>query len=160
MLILGIDPGVSGAIAELRDGRLARVHPMPTFTTKGTKRVVDEDGLARIIRSAVPDHAYIEQVNSRPGEGHAGAFAFGRSYGVPLGVLAGLGVGRTPVAPVTWKASLRVPADKDGARARASQLMPYAAHLWPRKMDDGLAEAALIALYGHGLGVAKNSIQW
>ena len=54
----------------------------------------------------------------------------------------------TMVAPLKWKRALGVPADKDGARARASQLLPAHAGLWCRVKDDGRAEAALIAYYG------------
>jgi hypothetical protein len=54
----------------------------------------------------------------------------------------------TIVHPRTWKRALGVPREKDGARARASQLLPAHAHLWPLKKHDGRAEAALIATYG------------
>jgi crossover junction endodeoxyribonuclease RuvC len=62
--------------------------------------------------------------------------------------LAALGVPMSFVAPATWKRALQVPAAKDGARARASQLLPAAAGHWPLVKHDGRAEAALIALYG------------
>jgi hypothetical protein len=64
------------------------------------------------------------------------------------GVLASRSVPLTLVPPVRWKRALGVSKDKDGCRARASQLLPKAAHQWPLRKHDGRAEAALIALYG------------
>ena len=68
--------------------------------------------------------------------------------GVILGVLASRSVPLLLVSPVSWKRALGVPKAKDGARARASQLLPEAAHQWRLKRHDGRAEAALLALYG------------
>lgn len=70
------------------------------------------------------------------------------AYGVVIGVLATLGVPMTFVSPQVWKRTLQVPAAKDGARARASQLMPAAVAHWPIVRHDGRAESALIATYG------------
>jgi crossover junction endodeoxyribonuclease RuvC len=83
-----------------------------------------------------------------PGQGVSGVFAFGKAYGVVIGVLAAHGVPMTFVSPVKWKKALQVPASKDGARARASQLLPQAASEWPLVKDSGRAEAALIAYWG------------
>jgi hypothetical protein len=75
-------------------------------------------------------------------------FGYGESFGLVRGVLAARAVPYTLVTPVTSKRSLQVPKAKDGARARASQLLPASAHLWPLKHHHGRAEAALLALYG------------
>jgi crossover junction endodeoxyribonuclease RuvC len=75
-------------------------------------------------------------------------FAFGKGYGIVLGVLAAHGVPVTLVAPAVWKRALGVLKAKDAARARASQLLPQCAGQWPLKKDHGKAEAALLALYG------------
>jgi crossover junction endodeoxyribonuclease RuvC len=158
--ILGIDPGVGGGLAQLSGGQVVAVWPMPVFNVTKTKRRTDPDGLANLVRGLAPDHAFVELVGSRPGEGHAGAFSFGKSAGVIEGVLAGLGVARTLVTPAQWKFALRVPADKHGARARASQLFPAASTLWTLAKDDGKAEAALIALWGYRNGIASSSVEW
>lgn len=146
--ILGIDPGLSGALALLDiDGSL-EVIDMPTLQLK--KRVVDEYALARIIDdwSSRIREVWIEQVGVRPGEGAVGAFSFGRGYGLLRGVCAANFLTMMDVTPGAWKAALKVPAEKDGARARASALLPRSAHLWPLKKHDGRAEAACIALHG------------
>lgn len=157
MTIAGIDPGLTGAIAVLDDAGELTVHDMPVLrTTRGgkAKRELDAHGLARLLRSIRIDHAYVELVAARPGQGVTSMFGFGRSVGIIIGVLATLNIPLTPVSPAAWKRNLQVPKAKDGARLRASQLMPRSAHLWPLVKHDGRAEASLLALYGlrSGLG--------
>ena len=149
-MIIGVDPGLSGAVAFLDPlrGQL-NVEDMPTLLASGTgRRSVDAAGLARMLRGWRTDHAYVEQVSAMPGQGVSSMFSFGRSYGVVLGVLAALEVPVTLVQPRVWKQALRVPAAKDGARARASQLLPRHTAAWPLAKHDGRAEAALIAFWG------------
>lgn len=152
MILCGIDPGLSGAIAFLdtAEGR-CDVHPMPTLALSRSgknKREIDAYALADLLRSVRIGHAFVELVGPMPGQGVSSVGAFMRGYGVVLGVIATVGIPLTLVAPAKWKRALSVPADKDGARARASQLLPWSAHQWSRAKDDGKAEAALIALYG------------
>ena len=152
-LILGIDPGLSGALAFFTPGTGALVvHDVPVLalTRNGkAKREVDAVELARLVDAAGPiDHAYIEAVGAMPGQGVSSVFAFGKVFGLLLGILAANFIPHTLVPPARWKRALRVPAEKDGARARASQLLPAHAGLWTRAKDDGRAEAALIAFYG------------
>lgn len=160
MLIIGVDCGLSGALALMRDGVVTEVMDMPTLVlSRGAKakREVDAHLLADRLEAERPDHAFVEQLwGMMPlndpegrGQGAARAFAHGKGYGIIIGVLAALDIPITLVTAQRWKKSLGVPADKDGARARASQLMPAAARLWPLKKHDGRAESALIALYGY-----------
>lgn len=150
MIAAGIDIGLSGAIAFLdSDGGLT-ITEMPTLAlSRGgkNKREIDAHALAVILSGHI-DHAFVERVGAMPGQGVSSVFAFGKSYGIVIGILAALGVPVTFVAPRKWKTALSVPAAKDGARARASQLMPQGAEFWRLKRQDGCAEAALLALYG------------
>lgn len=159
MKICGIDPGVAGAIALLEDDRLLQVLDMPTFQMK-TKRTINADGISTTLRDWQPDHVFLELVGSRPGEGHVGAFSFGEGVGVLRGVVAALQLPITRVTPAQWKQALKVPAAKDGARARATQLFPRAAAQWSRVKDDGRAEAAMIGLWGWRCGLGNRSIEW
>ncbi len=159
MKICGIDPGLSGALALFEDDRFNQVLDMPTFQMK-TKRTVNADGVSTILREWQPDHVFLELVGSRPGEGHVGAFSFGEGVGVLRGVAAALLLPITRVTPAQWKIALKVPAVKDGARARATQLMPRAASNWQRVKDDGRAEAALIGLWGYRMGLGNRMIDW
>jgi len=155
MVVCGIDPGLSGAIALIAaegEPNAATVFDMPVFLLSRAgrnKREIDAYGLARLLAEHYPiGHAFVEQVGARPGQGTSSMFAFGKAVGIVIGILAANGIPTTAVSPHEWKKTLRVPADKDGARARASQLLPAAAHQWGRAKDSGRAEAALIALWG------------
>jgi crossover junction endodeoxyribonuclease RuvC len=142
MIVIGIDPGLSGAVAFLDadTGVVVDVLDMPThLLARGgkSKREVDPHTLAGAIGRDRISHAFVEQVGAMPGQGVSGVFAFGKSFGITIGVLATLGVPMTFVAPNIWKRALQAPAVKDGARARATQLMPAAAHHWPLVKHDG-----------------------
>lgn len=147
--ILGIDPGLSGALAlyDPTDGAL-EVVDMPTLQLK--KRVVDEYALARIIDnwSSRIREVWLEQVGTRPGEGAVGAFSFGRGYGLIRGVCAANFLTIIDVTPATWKGAMKVRGDKDASRAAASALFPRQSGLFARVKDDGRAEAVLIARHG------------
>lgn len=148
-MIVGIDPGLSGALAWY-DGETLTVEDMPTLSlTRGgkAKRAVDGSRLAALLRPRV-DHVVIERVAAMPKQGVSSVFSFGQTYGLILGVVAALQIPHTTVPPATWKRALGVPKAKDGARARATELLPEWADRWARAKDDGRAEAALIALYG------------
>lgn len=153
-MILGVDPGLNGALAflDLQNGKLTIID-MPTIEAGvKSKRVVNEAAIADLIDPSSADHAYVEKVGAMPGNGAVSMFGFGVSYGLVRGVIAANFIPVTLVPPQTWKRVLGVPAAKEGARARASQLLPAFSHLWPLAKHDGRAEAALLAYYGavHG----------
>jgi len=149
MPIIGIDPGLGGALALLYNNDL-EIYDMPTIQD-GTKRRVDHAQLA-IILDLWAKHqgitCVIEKVASMPGNGHAGAFTFGRAAGVVIGAVAANFIPIVEVPPQVWKRKTQTPTDKDGARLRASEIFPRYAGQWARVKDDGRAEAALIAYYG------------
>ena len=150
-MAIGIDPGLNGAIAlwDMDENKLLGVTAMPVFSIKG-KHVTDQYGLATVLRPYAPSIrvAFVENVHSMPKQGVKSTFTFGDGFGIVKGVLAGLAISTSLVEPKQWKGVMKVTADKDSSRQRASSLMPYAAHLWPNKNDDGKAEAALIVYYG------------
>ena len=146
---LGIDPGLSGAIALLRDDlSLVAVFDMPVMTLRKGKNQVNAAALANIIkRPGYTMTAYLEAVSAMPGQGVSSMFSFGTSYGIVQGVLAALGIPVVLVTPQSWKkwAGL-VGKEKDYARTLAQRLYP-AAEL-SRKKDIGRADAILIGRYG------------
>lgn len=152
MIIAGIDPGLNGAVALYDTGNgTCVVHDMPTYAlVRGgkSKREIDAHQIADILRSQRIGHLFIEQVSAMPGQGVSGVFAFGQAFGIVKGVAAAIGIPMSFVVPAKWKRDLGVPAAKDGARARASQLLPSAADQWPLVKHDGRAESALITLWG------------
>lgn len=152
MIVAGADPGLSGAVAffDTVTGALT-VHDMPTHALSRNgkaKRELDMVELARLVDAAGAGHAYIEQVGAMPGQGVSSVFAFGLAYGALRMAFAASFIPTTLVSPAVWKRALGAPAEKDGARARASQLLPQHAGLWTLKKHDGRAEAALLAVYG------------
>jgi crossover junction endodeoxyribonuclease RuvC len=157
-LYLGIDPGLSGALALLDDSGGLRVQDMPTLSlARGgkTKREIDVYALARILDEwtmlGVIEHAVLEKVGAMPGQGVSSMFAFGQAFGIARMAVASCFIPITLVPPQTWKSALRVTAEKDSARARASELLPAHNGLWTRAKDDGRAEAAMMALYCKGV---------
>lgn len=148
---IGIDCGLNGAIAVLDDGKLVLVRDMPTLTVdinKKSKRQVSPQLLVEIIGNLKPDLAIVERPAARPGQGVTAMFGFGRSLGVVEGVLAGLSVPVTYVAPATWTKAMGKAAGKDASRQRAIELFPTMSEYFTRVKDDGRAEATLIAMWG------------
>lgn len=151
-MILGIDPGITGALAVYGADGL-HIHDMPVLATRATRkrRVVDARSLAVLVDNLNPENiemAVVEQQQAMPRQGVSSSFGLGRSMGVVEGILAAYGVPMTVVPPARWKRDLSVPAAKDGARERATQLFPASAHHWERRAQHGRAEAALLAWWG------------
>ena len=151
--ILGIDPGLDGAIAVLTDsGELVAIHDMPTLLdgAKG-RRAVNAALFASIVYQTHASRAFCELVGPRPTDGTTGAFGFGRTRGIIEGVCAAAGVPLAMIAPPTWKRSAGIAPgreNKDSARSVAIARWPAQAALFARKGDVDRAEACLIALAG------------
>ena len=150
MKILGVDPGVNGAMAVLEGDRLVDLVDMPTLEDgpKG-RRTINAPLVASALALHHFDRAFVEKVGTRPGEGAVGAFAFGRGLGVLHGALAALDVPVVNVTPQAWKKFHGLSNEaKDASRSKAIALWPAWAQAFARVKDDGRAEAALIALAG------------
>lgn len=147
--ILGIDAGNSGAFAFLTPHVGVETFDMPIVKV-GKGHSIDECVLARLLdaRAQDIDYAVLEQQWARPTDGGPQGFKLGVGFGILRMALASNFIPFTVVSPVRWKRALGCSANKDSARALASQLMPKDAHQWALKKHDGRAEAALIALYG------------
>lgn len=144
-IIMGIDPGISGAVAfyfPMVPSRIA-VDDVPVA---GGEINVNE--LARLIRVHRPTLAVIERVSAMPGQGVVSMFNFGRSYGDVRGVIGAMEVPLHFVTPQKWKKHFGLSSDKDESRRRAIRVFPSVAESFKLKKHDGRAEAALIALYG------------
>ena len=163
-LTLGIDPGITGAMAIFCGTELLRVYDLPTAPrSRGKGMQIQAALLAGLVRSGASYRcAYLERVQAMPplrgkgGErvlaGTTSSFNFGHSFGVIEGVLAALEVPVELVEPARWKrAAGLVGRDKDAARTAALALYPSAAPWLARKKDVGRADAILIGAYGLGL---------
>lgn len=142
--VLGIDPGLSGAVAYYFPDHPGGITAEDIPLAAGE---VDAVTLARRIQQMRPTMAVIELVGSRPGQGVSSTFKFGVAFGVLRGVALTLGVPLHRVAPTTWKRHFKLGPDKEQARAMAISLWP-ASDAFSRKRDHNRAEAALLARYG------------
>lgn len=152
-IIVGVDPGLSGALAFIQQGGSLSVEDMPVVhVVRGAKnkREVDLHGLDSVVKNYKTRDmvAFVERVGAMPGQGVTSMFSFGFSYGAVLQALASNGVVLHHVTPQAWRKSLSVRKGKEGSRMRASELMPSCADLWPAIKHTGRAEAALIAYHG------------
>lgn len=154
--ILGVDPGLSGALT-LYDTKTAEIEirdmPVHRLVRGGkAKTEIDLYGVANILDgwNGRIKTAYVERVASSPQMGTSSAFAFGRAAGIVLGALAAHFIAIEEVPPVTWRRAVGIKsqAGKDTSRALASALFPRFSGQFARVKDDGRAEATLIAVYG------------
>jgi len=159
-VVVGVDPGKSGAIAMLRsDGALiVGLYDMPVVGPIISATLLDQIVHNYVDPLASPPYgvAVIEDVHAMPKQGVSSSFSFGRSLGVAEGVLAGNGLAVHYVSPARWKKALGLTADKGTARRRAIELWPTRAALFARVKDDGRAEAALIAYWWIHHGEGRN----
>ncbi|MGP1257084.1 MAG: crossover junction endodeoxyribonuclease RuvC [Kiloniellales bacterium] len=157
MRVVGIDPGLSGAIAVISDSgdHIVDCIDMPTLELKRgrkNKRELDhvELALAMLRLCDGASAVFVERVQSMPGQGVSSSFAFGRATGIVIGLTAAQQVPLHEIAPVRWRrlVGLKSGSGKDAARALCKRNWPVNAPLWSRVKDEGRADAALIALAG------------
>lgn len=151
-VILGVDPGLSGALASvsLETGKLIAVYDMPIFSKKGSKKAINEindQELAFLVGTINPYLAVVEAVSAMPGQGVTSTFRLGAAFGTIKGVLAGIGTPFVTIHPATWKKEMRLSGDKAMSRQMATRTWPDMSKHFSRVKDDGRAEAALLALW-------------
>jgi crossover junction endodeoxyribonuclease RuvC len=170
MHYIGIDPGLTGAIALLNETELIDVQDLPTMPVgQGTGRVKNQINAAafhgillNLLAKVEPQEdgtptVFIEKVGAMPDQGIAGAFSLGDTVGCLRGVVVACNLPIQWVTPQSWKKHFRLPREKDVARSVAINLWPRAPlHL---KKHHGRAEAGLIALYGRNRERACESIE-
>ena len=150
MRLLGIDPGISGALAivEVINGvpMLVDAIDIPSSGT-GAKARVDIIAAAQWIAKHAPSTAYVERAQAYPGQGASSGFSYGRAVGAIEAVVALCSIPLILVEASAWKKQLRLPGkDKEAARQKALQLFPAQHVLLARKRDHGRAEAALLVV--------------
>ena len=151
-VIVGIDPGVSGAICILRNGKVTMTCDMPIMVdgTK-SKRQVNAAELANILineKIGEQDKIILESVSAMPGQGVTGMFSFGQSFGVIKGVCAALKLPLHLVRPVKWKKHFNLlNSEKDASRTKVIEMFPYISSEVSKKKDANKADAILIAKY-------------
>ena len=153
-MILGIDPGLGGALA-LFEPSVATLHSildMPTHVLKrggGAKREIDVKSLSDFLveHREYIHHAYLELVGPMPKQGVSSTYQFGRGVGQVEGVLMALAIQVTYLTPQKWQAKARMRSGKDGSLRKAREIFPERAG-WFTKAKHGRSDAALIAWVG------------
>jgi crossover junction endodeoxyribonuclease RuvC len=155
MLIIGIDPGLSGSICFFEDGKIIDVIEMPTMT-EGKKNKKQVNGVQifnefskRINKNGNENtRVVIEQVSAMPGQGVTSMFNFGQSFGVLKGVCAAMQLSMFFVRPAKWKKYFNlINSQKDASRTRAIEIFPYFSTQLSKKKDSNKADAILIASF-------------
>jgi crossover junction endodeoxyribonuclease RuvC len=152
VIIAGIDPGKTGAMVILFDDDAGLVFPVPLVKLPKETPAWSEwaSTWGNALAFTPPDLIVIELVGARPGQGVTSMFTFGKSYGFAHALAAAVGCRIEFVTPATWKGKMGLAkaADKNASRERVRNTLPKLAHAVTRAKDDGVAEAALLALYG------------
>ena len=153
MIIIGVDPGVSGGISILENKKVIEVFDMPTMIDgKKNKRQVNGSQVTNIIKENVDTNkettVVVEHVNAMPGQGVTSMFNFGQSFGVIKGVCAALSLPIYFVRPTKWKKHFNlIKTNKEAGRTKAIELYPEISGKLSRKKDSNKADAILIARY-------------
>jgi crossover junction endodeoxyribonuclease RuvC len=166
-IVVGVDPGLTGAIALVggeRGERLVEVMDMPVKRVGKAKREeLDVEALRYMLALARrrADVLVMERQGAAPGQGVSSTFKLGAQYGMLHGMAIVMGFRVERVSPAEWKAALRLGADKERSREAAMKAWPADQVFFARVKDHGRAEAALIALWAHRahvLAVAKHEV--
>ncbi|MDC3068816.1 crossover junction endodeoxyribonuclease [Candidatus Pelagibacter sp.] len=154
MLIIGIDPGISGSICFFKDGRILEVIEMPVMTEgkKNKKQVngaqIYNEFLKRIDKKDDEIRVVIEQVSAMPGQGVTSMFNFGQSFGILKGICSAMQLPMFFVRPAKWKKYFNlINSQKDASRTRAIEIFPYFSTQLSKKKDSNKADAILIASF-------------
>ena len=157
MLIIGIDPGISGSICFFEDGKILDVVEMPTMTEgKKNKRQVNGSQIYNEISKRLNKaerqnlRVIIEQVSAMPGQGVTSMFNFGQSFGILKGICSAMQLPMYFVRPAKWKKYFGlINSEKDASRTKAIEMFPYFSSQLSKKKDSNKADAILIASFYH-----------
>ena len=157
MLIIGIDPGISGSICFFEDGKILDVIEMPTMTEgkKNKKQVngsqIYNEILKKVNKLETNDiRVIVEQVSAMPGQGVTSMFNFGQSFGILKGICSAMQLPIYFVRPAKWKKYFNlINSEKDASRTRAIEIFPYFSSQLSKKKDSNKADAILIASFYH-----------
>ncbi len=155
MLIIGIDPGISGSICFFKDGKILDVIEMPIMIEgKKNKKQVNGSQIFNEISKRVNDvqnknvRVIVEQVSAMPGQGVTSMFNFGQSFGILKGICSAMQLPIYFVRPAKWKKYFNLlNSEKDASRTRAIEIFPYFSSQLSKKKDSNKADAILIASF-------------
>ena len=155
MLIIGIDPGISGAICFFENGEVKEVIDMPTMSEgKKNKKQINGRQIFNEISNRINSHdlkninVVVEQVSAMPGQGVTSMFNFGQSFGIIKGICSAMQLPIFFVRPAKWKKHFDlINSQKDASRTKAIEIFPKISSILSKKKDANKAEAILIASF-------------
>jgi crossover junction endodeoxyribonuclease RuvC len=153
MIIIGVDPGINGAISIIENKKVLEVYDTPTMIDgKKNKRQINSAQVSNIFKERLNLNkeviVVVEQVNAMPGQGVTSMFNFGQSFGVIKGICAALKLPIHFVRPAKWKKHFNlIKTNKDASRTKVIESYPEISSKLHRKKDSNRADAILIALY-------------
>ena len=155
MLIIGIDPGISGAICFFKNGEVKEILDMPNMADgKKNKKQINGPQVYNEISKRIANIpkneivVVIEQVSAMPGQGVTSMFNFGQSFGVLKGICSAMQLSMHFVRPARWKKYFSlIKTEKDASRTKVIELFPYISSQLSRKKDSNKADAILIASF-------------
>ena len=153
MKIIGIDPGLSGAIAILENNKVLKIFEMPVMSEgKKNKRQLNSAQLVKLIKDNISENdevsVVVEQVNAMPGQGVTSMFNFGQTFGAIKGICAALGLPIFFVSPSKWKKHFElINSSKDSSRTKAIEMYPSLSDDLAKKKDVNKSDAILIARF-------------
>ena len=153
MKVIGIDPGLNGAIAFLENNKVLSIFDMPVMAEgKKNKRQLNSAQLVKIIRENTKNNeeirVVVEQVNAMPGQGVTSMFNFGQTFGAIKGLCAALELPIFFVRPSKWKKYFElINSSKDSSRTKVIEMYPTLSHQLTKKKDVNKSDAILIARF-------------
>ena len=155
MLIIGIDPGISGAICFFENGQVKEIINMPIMADgKKNKRQINGPQTYNEILKRINNYpkkditVVIEQVSAMPGQGVTSMFNFGQSFGVIKGICSAMQLSTFFIRPAKWKKYFGlIKTEKEASRTKVIEIFPYISSELSRKKDSNKADAVLIASF-------------
>ena len=153
MKVIGIDPGLSGAIAVIEGNKVLNILDMPVMSEgKKNKKQLNSAQLVNIIKQNVSNDeevaVIVEQVNAMPGQGVTSMFNFGQTFGAIKGICAALNLPIFFVRPSKWKKHFGlINSSKDASRTKTIEMYPLLSSQLSKKKDVNKSDAILIAKF-------------
>ena len=153
MKVIGIDPGLSGAIAILENNKVINIFEIPVMSEgKKNKRQLNSALLVNLIKENINQDeevaVVVEQVSAMPGQGVTSMFNFGQTFGALKGICAALELPIFFVRPSKWKKHFElINSSKDASRTKAIEMYPQLSKQLAKKKDVNKSDAILIARF-------------
>ena len=153
MKIIGIDPGLNGAIAVLQDNKVKEIFDVPVMPEgKKNKRQLNSAQLVKLLKDIISDNeevvVIVENVSAMPGQGVTSMFNFGQTFGAIKGICAALGLPIFFVRPAKWKKHFElINSSKDASRTKVIEMYPSISNQLSKKKDVNKSDAILIARF-------------